>query len=113
MSKDNNDKDFEKLFTEIVNSEDLKNIKEDFDSNLKMGIKELALIQQSLSDVMSHVSEMIMTALTGDNLFDEDNIFHNLLSSLYKISEDFNECMLEYYSDDIYDEDNDDGDNDD
>ena len=104
MSKDNNDKDFEKIFSEMVNSEDLKDIKEDFEANVKMGIKELTLIQQSLSDVISHVSEIIMSALTGDNIFDEDNIFHNLLSSLYKISEDFNECMLEYYAEDLIDD---------
>jgi hypothetical protein len=104
LSKDNNDKDFEKIFSEMVNSEDLKDIKEEFEANIKMGIKELALIQQSLSDVISHVAEIMMSALTGDNIFEDDNIFHNLLSSLYKISEDFNECMLEYYSEDLLDD---------
>lgn len=93
------DPDFEKIFSEIVNSDELKGIQEEYETNVKFGLKELMLIQQSLSDVISHVSEIMMQAINGENLFDEDSIYHNLLSSIYKISEDFNECMLEYYSD--------------
>lgn len=110
---DNNDKDFEKIFTEMVNSEDLKDIQEDFNAKVKMGIKELVLIQQSLADASSHISEMILLAFDGNTMFESDNIYHNLLSSLYKISEDFNECMIEYYSDDLIDEDFEDGNEDD
>jgi hypothetical protein len=108
MSDNHEEKDFEKLFTEIVQSDDLKEIKEDFEAQVKLGIKELILIQQSLSDVSNNISEIMIGALTrSDNIFGEDNIYHNLLSSLYKIAEDFNECMLEYYADDIFEDDED------
>lgn len=110
---DENDKDFEKIFTEMVNSDDLKEIQEDFNAKVKMGVKELVLVQQSLSDAMSYVSEIILFALNGNNIFESDNIYHNLLSSLYKISEDFNECMIEYYSEEITDEEFEDGSEDD
>lgn len=97
--------DFEKIFTEIVNSEDLKEMSENYQNEVKFGTKELLLIQQSLSDVISHVSELMLKNLDGEQfLFTGDNVYHSLLSSLYKISEDFNECMLEYYSDFIDEE---------
>ena len=110
MSKDEeNNKDFEKIFTEIVSSDQLKDIQEDFETRVKFGIKELMLVQQSLSDVLSHVSEMVIESLaTGDLIFSDDNVYHNLLSSLYKIAEDFNECMEEYYISKIDDDDDDD-----
>ena len=98
MSNNDESQDFEKMFEQIISSEELKNIKEEYESNVKFGIKELVLIQQSLADVSSHICELIMKAMSdGDLLFEDDNVYHNLLSSLYKISEDFNECMVEFY----------------
>lgn len=100
MSNNDESQDFEKMFEQIISSEELKNIKEEYESNVKFGVKELILIQQSLADVNSHICEIILRALSdGDLLFGEDNVYHNLLSSLYKISEDFNECMLDFYAD--------------
>lgn len=99
--------DFEKIFTEIVNSDELKEISENYHNEVKFGTKELLLIQQSLSDVISHVSEIMLQNIDGDQfIFTDDNIYHNLLSSIYKIAEDFNECMLEYYGEisEIFDE---------
>lgn len=114
MQNENDNPDFEKMFTEIVNSEELKEISENYQNEVKFGTKELLLIQQSLSDVISHVSELMLKNLDGEQfLFTGDNVYHSLLSSLYKISEDFNECMLEYYSefiDEDFDEEGFDGD---
>ena len=115
MSQENSDnQNFEKMFTEIVNSEDLKDIQENFEADVKMGTKELLLVQQSLTDVISNISEIIIGGLAGEHfIFGEDNIYHNLLGAIYKISEDFNECMAEYYVEEFFDdEDEDDDEND-
>lgn len=101
-----NPDDFDKKFDEIISSEDLKKISDDFETEVSMGTKELILLQQSLCDVMSHVCDIIMERNKGnfDLVFQGDSIYHSLLSSLYKISEDFNEVMLEYYGEFIVDE---------
>jgi hypothetical protein len=100
MSSENNEnKDFEKIFTEMVNSDELKDISENFEAKVRINAKELLLIQQSLTDVISNISEIMMGQLMGEDfIFDNDSIYHNLLTSIYKISEDFNECMVEYYA---------------
>jgi FtsZ-interacting cell division protein ZipA len=103
MSKEN--EDFEKLFTEIVSSNDLNEISENYEANVKMGTKELLLIIQSLSDASSHISEIILGNIEGEDfIFGDNSIYHNLLVSLYKISEDFNECIVEYFTGEIFDE---------
>lgn len=98
MSDENNNHDFDKVFEEIVNSDDLKQIKENYDTDVRHGVKELILIQQSLSDVLGHISEILLRSLSENTMiFGDDNVYHNLLSSIYKISEDFNEYMVDYY----------------
>jgi len=105
--------DFEKIFTEMVSSEDLKDISENYEANVKMGTKELLLIIQSLSDASSHISEIILGSMEGEDfIFGENNVYHNLLSSLYKISEDFNECIVEYFTGEIFDNEDDIGEED-
>lgn len=109
----NNSDDFDKKFDEIISSEELRKISNDFETEVSMGTKELILLQQSLCDVISHVSEIIMERNKGnfDIVFQGDSIYHSLLSSLYKISEDFNEIMLEYYGEFIVDDEIDDENN--
>jgi triphosphoribosyl-dephospho-CoA synthetase len=117
MSDENNDHDFDKVFEEIVNSDDLKQIKENYDTDVRHGVKELILIQQSLADVSGHISEILLRSLSENTMvFGDDNVYHNLLSSIYKISEDFNEYMVDYYividddmDIDLFDEDEDGG----
>jgi hypothetical protein len=103
--------DFEKMFTEIVNSDELKDISDHFEKDVKLGLKELLLIQQSLADVQTHIAEILINSIDGGEslVTNGDNIYSTLLSSLYKISEDFNECMIEYYSDFDEDPDEDEG----
>lgn len=104
----NNNDDFDKLFTEIVSSDDLKSISADFQANVNMGTKELLLIQQALADASSNIAEILLHHLSdGDFLFGDDNIFHSLLSSLYKIAEDFNECTMEFFAEEFFDDDDD------
>jgi len=104
--------DFEKIFTEIVSSDELKDMSDHFEKDVKLGLKELLLIQQSLSDAMGHICEALINAVDGEEqlITTGDNVYSSLLSSLYKISEDFNECMVECYSD--LDVDDDEGDED-
>ena len=101
MGKDEFDnEDFEKIFNEIIQSDDLQEVSKDFENEVNLGIKELILLQQSLGDAISHISE-ILSSMTRDANTKEsyDEECFDLLGSLYKISEDFNECMVEYYTD--------------
>jgi hypothetical protein len=105
MSEDKDN--IKKQFDEIVNSEDLKKISDEFKAEVAMGTKELILIQQSLADVISHVAEILLerSKESYDFVFTGDTIYHDLLGSMYKIAEDFNEVMVDYYVDDILDDD--------
>lgn len=93
--------EFEKRFSEIVSSEDLKKISETFKKEETFTFQELLLVQQSLIEAVSNVSEMLYVHVKHgeDLLFRDDNIYHSLLSCIYKICEDFNECMIEYRAD--------------
>jgi hypothetical protein len=116
MSKENFDnEDFEKIFSEIVNSEDLKNMSETYKSDITLGVKELVLVQQSLSDCISHISEIILSILQDESLLkDPEGETAELIASIYKISEDFNDCMQDKFVElAIIDEDCDEDDHDD
>lgn len=107
---ESNSEDFEKRFSEIISSEDLKKISESFKKEETFTLQELLLIQQSLLEAVSNVSEILFLHVRDkeDLLFRDDNIYHSLLSCIYKICEDFNECMIEY-RDELYEgEDSDD-----
>lgn len=99
MSKDNfNSEEFEKMFSEIVSSDDLKNMSETYKSDITLGIKELVLVQQSLSDTLSYISEIIISILQEDSLLkDPEGEPAELIASIYKISEDFNDYMQDRF----------------
>lgn len=97
MSSDKDENEnFEKMFNEIVNSDDLKDISDLFQKSLELGIKELLIIQQALCDSVSNISEILIEFYKNpsDKLNSDDERFQ-LLGSLYKISEDFNDHMIE------------------
>lgn len=96
MSNKDENENFEKMFNEIVNSEDLKDISDLFQKNLELGIKELLMIQQSLCDSISNISEILIDLYKNPSqkLVSDDEKFQ-LLGSIYKISEDFNDYMIE------------------
>lgn len=113
MSEDNefNNEDFDKKFSEIVNSDELKDISDSYDSEIKLGVKELLLIQQSLSDNISNITEIIISLMEGENVLGEpDSEASDIIGSLYKISEDFNDCIGENFIDLILLDDEDDED---
>ncbi len=90
--------DFEKKFSEIVNSNELKEISDSFATEVKLGAKELLLIQQALADNISNITEVIIASLDGENMLGEpDSEISDILGSLYKISEDFNDCMTDNF----------------
>lgn len=90
--------DFEKKFSEIVNSNELKEISNSFATEVKLGAKELLLIQQALADNISNITEVIIASLDGENMLGEpDSEISDILGSLYKISEDFNDCMTDNF----------------
>lgn len=90
--------DFEKKFSEIVNSNELKEISDSFATEVKLEAKELLLIQQALADNISNITEVIMASLDGENMLGEsDSELSDILGSLYKISEDFNDCMMDNF----------------
>ena len=90
--------DFEKKFSEIVNSNELKEISDSFATEVKLGTKELLLIQQALADNISNITEVIIASLDGENMLGEpDSEISDILGSLYKISEDFNDCMTDNF----------------
>ena len=95
-----NSDDVEKIFTEIVSSDQLKDISENFERESVLGIKELLLLQQSLAESTSNVSEILIELIEKkDSSIMEDETCSELLGSLYKIAEDLNSYVLEYYSD--------------
>lgn len=108
MSKE---EDFQKKFDEMIRSDDLKQISENFESEVSLETKDLVLIQQALIDAVSHISQVLWERVNEsyDFVFSGDNMYHNLLSSLYKIAEDFNEVMMDYYGE-FDDDDDDEGD---
>jgi len=93
------EENFEKIFSEIINSNDLKDISESFDKKNDLDIKELLLIQQSLLDAVSHINDVLISLNKNEDhkILESENEAYEVMCSLYKISEDFNDCMVEYY----------------
>lgn len=105
---DDESEEFDKIFSEMIDSDELKDIKESFGSNRVMTIRELLLVQQTLMETANNVSDMIYSNLVDEDqlIFVSDNIIHNLLSSIYKICMDFNDVIIEFNEE--YDGDDDD-----
>lgn len=99
------EKDFDKEFSEIVSSKELKDISNTFKRDEVLTLKELLLVQQSLLETLGYVSDIIFGHMAeGEEiLFMNDSVYHNLLGSIYKMSEDFVECMVEYKLDQMFD----------
>lgn len=96
----NND-NVDEIFIEMVSQDQLKDISEILERETNLGVKELLLMQQAFSEAISNVSEIIIEVTDkNDTALLEDETCSELLGSLYKICEDFNTYVLEYYSDD-------------
>jgi len=99
-------KDFDEKFSEIIKSDDLKKISDNFKKESILTYKDLVLIQQTLLESLSHISDIMFYRFLGHNdivdFLDQDQ--NSILSSMYKMAIDFNEVMIEYMFDDFDDE---------
>lgn len=109
MAKD--PRDFEKRFSEIINSEDLKKFSETFKKDSLFSYEDLFIIQQTLLESLSHVTDIIYFSFKGHNdIVDfSDPTQTKILSALYKVAIDFNDFMVEDMLDDLDDEEEENG----
>lgn len=91
----------DKIFQEIISSDDLESISSNLGENLTLTknnnetlLKELVFIHQALSQSCIHIGELILDIQEVQNYKMEDELAE-LLGSLYKIAEDFDDYMLE------------------
>jgi hypothetical protein len=113
--------DIDKMFEEIISSDDLDEIKApNIDGIITIDnvsvetlLKELIFISQSLSRSIGHISDLMLNFTSIDDYDLEDEV-REILGNMYKLSEDLDEYMIELIleeSEDIEDEDDeDDGD---
>lgn len=101
MSDFEND-DIDKMFEEIISSDDMEEMKSpriDAIINIEQVsvdslLKELIFINQSLSRSMGHISELILNFMAVEDYELEDEV-REILGSIYKLSEDLDEYMIE------------------
>lgn len=112
--------DIDKLFQEIISSDDMEKINsgeiEAIISGEKVSIesllKELVFINQSLSRAVVHVGEIILNYISIENYSIDDEL-KEILGNVYKLTEDLDEYMIELLldEDDILLDENEDDDN--
>lgn len=96
------DDDVDKIFQAMFMSEDMKKIEEtkvDAIINIQKKsteslIKELIFINQSLSQAIVHVNEIILNVFSVED-YEVDDELMDILGSVYKLTEDLDQCMLE------------------
>lgn len=101
MSDFEND-DIDKLFEEIISSDDMEEMKSPkIDAIISIEqvsidslLKELIFINQSLSRSIGHISDLILNFIAIEEYQLEDDI-RDILGSMYKLSEDLDEYMIE------------------
>jgi len=92
------DPDFEKNFSEIINSEELKDFSESCFKDGPLAIKDLLLIQRSLIDALNNIAEIIEGMNEGEsNLAQPGSEEFEKLGLLYRMSEDFNDSISENF----------------
>lgn len=112
--------DIDKIFEEIISSDDVKDINStSIDAvisieqvSIETLIKELIFISQSLSRSINHVSDLILNFMSIENYSIEDEV-REILGNMYKLSEDFDEYMIELMFEDMEDHDDDEDNEDD
>jgi len=88
---------FEKIFNEMIQSEDLKEISE---SITKKDVKatDLLDLQMELLDAASHISSLLHKNVSNDDNFSAINENGGYVSiyNLHKTCEEFNDFLVEY-----------------
>ena len=112
MSDFNND-DIDKIFEQIISSDEMDEINlpsEGIIGSDKVSVetllKELVFISQSLARSINHIGELTLNYMSIDDYSIDDEI-REILGNIYKLSEDFDECMIELILEDV-NEDNED-----
>jgi hypothetical protein len=95
--KDNSENNYNKIFDNIINSNNLQNVYENINKEETMTLKEVVLLQQELASAVANISDMIFcnVHLGFDLEMSFDSLMHNLMASLYKVALDFNEVVVE------------------
>jgi hypothetical protein len=92
------DPDFEKKFSEIINSEELKDFSETYSKDSPLTVKDLLLMQRSLIDALSNIAEIIEDLNNGELDFAQPGSEEfEKLGLLYRMSEDFNDSISENF----------------
>lgn len=98
--EDFEDDAIDKIFKEMFSSdEDLEDERVDAIISIEKVsvdtlIKELIFITQSLSQSIVHINELMLNVIMSSDYKVNEEI-SDILGSMYKLSEDFDECMLE------------------
>jgi len=117
VSDFNND-DIDKIFEQIISSDQMDEINHPEDAiissdkvSVETLLKELTFISQSLARSINHVGELILNYMSIED-YSIDDEMREILGSMYKLSEDFDECMIELILEDVDDNDEDDSEED-
>ena len=96
---DNNSEDFEKKFSEMLETDDLKEISNAFKSDIQISLKEVYYAMQFLVESLEHLTSLMLTAqdnpeeaLSTLNNPDIKDFFNHMSES----SENFNDSIVEY-----------------
>jgi hypothetical protein len=96
---DNNSEDFEKKFSEMLETDDLKEISNAFKSDIQISLKEVYYTMQFLVESLEHLTSLMLTAqdnpeeaLSTLNNPDIKDFFNHMSES----SENFNDSIVEY-----------------
>lgn len=98
------DDDIDKIFEEMIGSDGLEDMKnQDVDAIISIEkvsteslLKELNFIIQSLSRATTHVSELAISFMSIDG-YELDDELRDLLGTIYKLTEDLDEYMVELF----------------
>jgi hypothetical protein len=97
---DYNDRDFDKKFSEIMKIENI----EDFDSFVKAeftkSVKEYLLILSTINEFNQYLYTLLFSVLNNEPI-ELDQDMEEALSTIYKLSTDFIDYMVELTEDDI------------
>jgi len=95
---DSDEDEFEKKFSEIISSDELKQISSNYVEDGQLSIKELILIQKSLMDALANVNEIIQCVMSPDDCDAQPSSEEiQKIGIIYRACEDFNDCVAENF----------------
>lgn len=107
-----NDKEFDEKFSEIMKLENI----EDFDAvanqEFAKSVKEYLLVLSTLNQLSQYIYTLLFSLINEEDIILEDEMKENL-STIYKLSVDFIDYMIELTEEDFVFELDDDDDDDD